>query len=47
MDDLLNEEIREAAEDGDWTGEYMEDEVDEVIREVLRRELPNRKRMRN
>ena len=47
MDDFLNEALREADEDDAWTGEYMEDEMDEIIREVLRRELPGRNILRN
>ena len=47
MNDLLKEEIWEDPEGNDWTGEYMEDEIDEVIRDVLRREMPDRKILKN
>ena len=47
MNDLRSEEIWEETEENDWTGEYLEDEMDEVIREVLKRELPGTIFLRN
>ena len=42
MNDLLKTELWEEPAEHEWTAEYIEDEIDEIIRDALRREMPGR-----